>query len=58
MPDELKPCPFCGRTELLGFEPYPESGFIGVRCRYCGCIGPAKLSETEKEAAAHWNERV
>ncbi len=54
---ELMPCPFCGRSDLLSFEPYPEDGFIGVRCRACGCIGPAKASETEAEAAAHWNAR-
>lgn len=58
MTDKLKPCPFCGRNDLLGFEPHPESGFISVRCRYCGCIGPAKLSETENESAANWNKRI
>jgi Lar family restriction alleviation protein len=56
---ELKPCPFCGRTDLLGFEPYPDlSGFISVRCRACGCIGPSKLSDTKSESISLWNSRV
>jgi Lar family restriction alleviation protein len=60
---DLLPCPFCGRSDLLGFEPRPESGFMGVRCRACGAIGPggrATEGETtaQAEAAAHWNRRV
>lgn len=60
--EELKPCPFCGRIDLLGFEPYPGSGFLGVRCRACGCIGKAGRgivgeSTAETEAAAHWNNQ-
>lgn len=53
----LRSCPFCGRTDLLSFEPYPEGGFLGIRCRGCGCIGPSKTSETETEAAIRWNAR-
>lgn len=57
--DEIKPlsCPFCGRSDLLGFESHPENGFIGVRCRACGRIGPAGRSESEREASINWNNR-
>lgn len=55
--DELRPCPFCGRTDLLGFEPRPDSHFVGVRCRACGCIGPSKLALDESESTAHWNNQ-
>lgn len=54
----LLPCPFCGRTDLLGFESTGEAGFLAVKCRACGTHGPAKLSMHEHEAAAHWNNRA
>lgn len=53
----LLPCPFCWRTDLLGFEPTAEGGFLAVKCRACGTHGPAKNAENEAEAAAHWNHR-
>lgn len=53
----LRSCPFCGRTNLLSFEPHPEGGFLSVTCRGCGCVGPSKTSETETEAALRWNAR-
>lgn len=50
-------CPFCGRSDLLGVEPHSEGGFLSVRCRACGCIGPARRSESDVEAWAAWNDR-
>lgn len=50
-------CPFCGRNDLLGVEPRPEGGFLSVRCRACGCIGPARRSESDEEAWAAWSYR-
>lgn len=54
------PCPFCGRTDLLGVEPSPESGFLMVKCRACGGAGPAwghNGPHGRAEAIAHWNRR-
>lgn len=51
-------CPFCRRDDLLTIEPRPEGGFLGVRCRACGCVGPSKLSTDDFEAIAHWNARA
>lgn len=46
----LKPCPFCGSTDV-GFEwVFPPS----VRCRKCWMSGPH--FDTEKDAADAWNE--
>lgn len=58
---KMLPCPFCGRTDLLGVEHHPEKGFLCVRCRACGAIGPAGRSVgieravDRAEAIAHWN---
>lgn len=64
------PCPFCGRSDLVGIEPHPvgiephpESGFLCVRCRACGGIGPAGRNPqgdpmADHEATAHWNRRA
>lgn len=57
------PCPFCARTDLLGIEPHPESGFLCIRCRACGGSGPAGRSGHGDpmgghEATAHWNRRA
>ena len=58
----MLPCPFCGRSDLLGVEPHPEKGFTVVRCRACGAIGCGGRSapgerNAEREAIAHWNQR-
>lgn len=57
------PCPFCGRTDMIGIEPHPESCFRCIRCRACGAIGPAGRSLDgdpmgDHEATAHWNRRA
>jgi hypothetical protein len=58
----MLPCLFCGRIDLLGVEPRPNSGFMSVLCRVCGCIGPgggdiAGEATAEAEVIAHWNRR-
>lgn len=43
-PVELKPCPFCGESELepveVGMEDGFETGNWAMRCNYCGAFGP------------------
>lgn len=58
---ELKPCPFCGSTELryistvsIWLENY---GY--VKCSRCGCTVPVRMhGENVKEPCAEWNRRV
>ena len=39
--DELRPCPFCGTTEMLRrIGAAPGSGWSFVRCDYCDAEGP------------------
>ena len=58
VPRELKPCPFCGDSDLLGFEPSNEGGWTIVRCRGCGASGSTGRSTSEWEAAAYLNRRA
>ena len=45
-----KPCPFCGRTELVLY------GGERVGCESCGAMGPN--ADSEEEAWEAWNRRV
>jgi len=52
MSEELKPCPFCGSTNL---------GFLSlfaweVQCNLCLAEGPK--ADTREEAIAAWNRRA
>lgn len=58
MSEELKPCPFCGTSDLLGFEPSPEGGWTVVKCRKCGASGSTGRASSEQEATAWWNRRA
>ena len=51
---KLKPCPFCGGTELLS-EPWLTKMGVFVECKKCGCIGPRK--ECSNDAEWSWNNR-
>lgn len=53
MPDELKPCPFCG--EELGAPPIGHRG--GSRCAICGCSASGPVQVTEPEAVRAWQGR-
>lgn len=53
--EALKPCPWCGSTDLKAFnytKPEPDSF---VQCYGCTTIGPSGKSEDEARAA--WNRR-
>ena len=70
MPNELKPCPFCGGEAVLYHQSskYTEHDGDFVYC-FRGCGGRTKLfecyngtvkthKETEQEAIAAWNRRA
>jgi hypothetical protein len=52
----LRPCPFCGSTEVHVLE-------LGARCYLCGALGPIKTATGESShmvpsrAIAAWNRR-
>lgn len=63
MPEQLKPCPFCGSTEITDHYP-PESTGVGAQeirhpvnmiCEDCGAQGPE--AETLFDAEVEWNTR-
>lgn len=54
---ELKPCPFCGGTNVVVdefWERYDEPYFIA--CNECGASGP--YTHKKEEAIELWNRRV
>lgn len=57
---DLKPCPFCGSTDILYFD---NSGYtIGPSLSYgmfcTGCGAHTELHDTLDEAIKAWNRRV
>lgn len=52
---DLKPCPFCGKTDGIRIESFGGSKY-GVRCIYCQLkMGPWAGLQTAIDA---WNRRV
>lgn len=50
---QLKPCPFCGATDI---EPWTDDyGSEVVFCRHCGTTGPQGV--TQARAIRWWNTR-
>ena len=50
---ELKPCPYCGGTDLgIGFNAVGERHY--VVCSHCLMRGPEKLGDGDR-AAKYWN---
>ncbi len=59
MSDELKPCPFCGRTCVFHTSYQDESGdtYHEVVCDSGDCAGNVTHCESKKDAIAIWNRR-
>lgn len=56
MPNELKPCPFCGGEATLYRVPNTPMVLYGVKCEKCDCrIHPRVL---RKDAVYAWNRRA
>ena len=53
---ELKPCPFCGSTNISCADAGHETDIWFVQCENCGATFPHFDSETEATEA--WNGRV
>ena len=52
--EELKPCPFCGSTEI--YIDNPDTNCFYVGCANCGVQG---TTANKKElAVAYWNRRA
>ncbi len=54
MTDELKPCPFCGSTDLEVMD--IDQGYAAIACGLCDAFGPMGLGG--EGASAEWNQRV
>ena len=52
MADKLKPCPFCGSTEI-----YYSPHMAFVVCKKCRCWGPNTCTTAAKAIEA-WNRRA
>mgnify|MGYP002626940738 CR=1 FL=1 len=55
--DDLKPCPFCGRTEFLHIDRYQSDGewWAYVECTECMTTGP--VGKSKLQAVDAWNMR-
>ncbi len=54
MTDELKPCPFCGSTNLEVME--IDEGYAAIACGTCDAFGPMGLGD--EGASLEWNQRA
>ena len=52
---ELKPCPFCGGTDIW---PTPHRNPFGLVCGGCGSEGPPESYVDPDEAITAWNTRT
>ena len=62
--EELKPCPFCGSTNIssnecrgLTKENGVEEYYDQTACLDCGAMGPQAIVTEEQSADEYWNWR-
>lgn len=53
MQEELKPCPFCGGTDLV-----IRNGWVECNNKLCLSSGPGALGDKESQSIAAWNRRT
>ena len=54
--EELKPCPFCGDTDIEIIEPSECYDEFEVQCQECGAR--SEWENSKEKAVANWNRRV
>ena len=52
---ELKPCPFCGEKEKIGFDFYDDDS-VCIEC--WGCLAHGTLASDKTTAIEAWNRRA
>lgn len=59
MSDELKPCPFCGKSARIWQDPsHSAAFFIGCDDGETDCFGAIMWAESKPETIAAWNRRA
>jgi Lar family restriction alleviation protein len=56
MANELKPCPFCGGTDISCADAGYKTDIWFVQCEDCGATFPH--FDSKEEAIDHWNRRA
>lgn len=54
----MKPCPFCGSTNIDAAFGLDGEGHVNAGCMDCGASGPDCNSERPSAAADAWNARI
>ena len=61
MEEKLKPCPFCGSTDLhiTAQEAIDNTDILFIHCKNCDACGPSveEGKDEYEEAIAAWNKR-
>ena len=59
MDDELKPCPFCGKSARIWQDPsHSAAFFVGCDDGETDCFGAIMWAESRAETIAAWNRRA
>jgi Lar family restriction alleviation protein len=58
MTETLKPCPFCGGTDIDTHFSLDGAGNVTTGCMDCGASGPETATPDEEKGAEAWNRRA